>query len=305
MGRSRTRFWRLAGILALVVAAVLIWRFRYPREWCSHLEYLQCMKLVRGGTFSMGAQARDPEAPGYDPEAADDEGPVHEVKLSAFYIDQNEVPVRAYRNCVEARVCDADEVSSEGGYLNFGNGERDLHPLNGVTWEGARQLCEWLGGRLPSEAEWESAARGSDGWRFSWGDDLPTCEPSSETPLPESCPTDGTTNVGASMQRSPAGAMGMCGSVWEWVADWYAPDYYAASPRSDPRGPADGARRAQRGGSWDSEGPLDLRAARRAGLPPDSRLADLGFRCARTPEPRWSAWFGDDSSSERSKTSAR
>ncbi|MDP6943489.1 MAG: formylglycine-generating enzyme family protein, partial [Myxococcota bacterium] len=136
-------------------------------------------------TFLMGAQADSPERPGYDPEASEDEGPPHEVSLSPFWIQRLEVSIRQFRWCIVYGPCTVSQVGT-GGYFGF-DGEattqslfpskrEDTRPINGVTWEGARTYCEWIGGRLPTEAEWEYAARGGPlQLRYPWGAEAPTC----------------------------------------------------------------------------------------------------------------------------------
>ncbi|MCB9787658.1 MAG: SUMF1/EgtB/PvdO family nonheme iron enzyme [Deltaproteobacteria bacterium] len=283
---------RIAIIIALLlgtgVAAFLgSWRLqRGPlirHHWCGPLHYRDCMVLVVGGEFLMGAQATDPDAPGYDPDAEPDEAPPHRVTVDPFYMDVAQVTAEAFDDCVRAGGCRAEDAHPGGGYFNFRVPERRSHWMNGVTWRGAADFCAWSGGRLPTEAEWEFAARGAAGQRFSWGDEVPDCDDRNRAAPHEGCPSDGTRATGVNPVYSPAGVVEMSGGVWEWVSDWYAEDWYARSPDHNPTGPEEGTRRVQRGGSWQSDGYQEMRGAYRASLEPDSDFADVGFRCARTP----------------------
>jgi sulfatase modifying factor 1 len=252
-----------------------------------------CFIYVPGGAFWMGAQAADPAGRGYDPHARPDEGPVHEVTVKPFRLQRYEVNEGQFAICVREGWCKAEDVLS-GGFGNYGQEGKGDHPINGLTWEGARRMCAFVGGRLPTEAEWELAARGSDGRWFPWGN-VPQCgvfaaDPSaqegakfnenSDAPH-ETCENDGTAPFGRLRWPSALGLYGMGGSVWEWTADWYAPDAYARHDKADPKGPASGETRVQRGGGWASLDAWELRAAARGSLRPDQKLHDVGVRCAR------------------------
>lgn len=285
---NRTKAAALALALAAGVASVaaVFLGARGPLlnyQWCSPLPYRDCMVLVLGGELVMGAQSTDSSAPAYDPDAESDESPPHTVALSHFYLDVAQVTTQAFEDCVRAGGCRAEDVHPGGGYYNYGLPDRQAHPINGVTWRGAADFCAWAGGRLPTEAEWEFAARGPQGTRFSWGDEIPDCADLHRAVLHEGCPTDGTRVTGASPIFSASGVSELSGGVWEWVADWYADDWYGRSAAADPVGPAEGTRRVQRGGSWQSEDYHELRGAYRASLEPETAYADVGFRCARTP----------------------
>ncbi|MEZ4267684.1 MAG: formylglycine-generating enzyme family protein [Myxococcota bacterium] len=276
----------LALIAALAGVVVAFLATRGPllnHSWCGPQAYRDCMVLVVGAEFLMGAQSSDPSAPAYDPDAEPDESPPHIVELSSYYLDLTQVTAQAFGDCVRAGGCRVEDVHPGGGYFNFDVPDRQAHPINGVTWRGARDFCAWAGARLPTEAEWEFAARGPQGTRFSWGDEVPACGDPNRAVLHEGCPSDGTRITGATRFFGAAGVAELSGGVWEWVADWYAEDWYARSGRLDPVGPPEGTRRVQRGGSWQSEGYQELRGAYRASLEPDSAFADVGFRCARTP----------------------
>lgn len=222
------------------------------------------MVLVPGGSFTMGSDSTRP-----------DEKPAHEVVLDAFYIDRYEVTNRLYGTFMEATGAHAP-VHWEDERVNAPD-----QPVVGVRWYDARAYCAWAGKRLPTEAEWEKAARGSDGRRYPWGDEWgggrahvgQDYRKSSAKPAP----------VGAyDKGQSPYGVYGMAGNVWEWVQDWYSPEYYAKSPRRNPEGPPEGRYKVFRGGSW----VLDARFARSAYRDknePGYRHDGLGFRCAKTP----------------------
>ncbi|HMV66876.1 MAG TPA: formylglycine-generating enzyme family protein, partial [Myxococcota bacterium] len=254
---------------------------------CERSHAIACYLPVAGATFRMGAQASDPAAPSYDPAASAGEGPVHEVTVSPFWIQRHEASTNMARRCLESGACGDAEFASGEALLNRGT-DRVEHPINGVTWEGARQLCAWLGARMPTEAEWELAARGTDGRRWPWGNEraCPTVgvDPKQPWELQRTdppCRQHGTLPFNDLRGPSASGAIGMGGNVWEWVSDWYAEDAYASSASRDPRGPATGARRVQRGGGWMEEDPDELRATNRIGVDPGARLPDVGVRCAR------------------------
>jgi sulfatase modifying factor 1 len=186
-----------------------------------------------------------------------DESPVHTVFLSEFLIDKLEVTNHKFTlflNAVRTNV-DPDgnpilhldnpdvEIFERNGIYQIAP-ELTLRPVVEVTWWGAKAYCEWMTGRLPTEAEWEKAARGADERRYPWGD---------ETPAPDLLNYEQnlnrTADVGSyPLSASPYGALDMAGNVWEWTADYWDRDYYGESPRDNPKGPIEGEDRSIRGG---------------------------------------------------------
>ncbi len=230
------------------------------------------MVVIPAGHFTMGAEDGDA-----------DEQPPHLVMLSAFSIDQTEVTVSAYARCVEAGTCTKPK---DWSLCNFGKGGRDHHPINCVTWADADRYCRWAGKRLPTEAEWEYAARASDGRRFPWGNPPPNCDRAvmPTLQLGPGCGTDSTWPVGSKKAgASPWGLSDMAGNVAEWVADRYSDVYYKSAPQQDPQGPSSGSDRVLRGGGWKDSRPSYLRSSYRYGAAPVVSADDTGFRCARSP----------------------
>jgi formylglycine-generating enzyme required for sulfatase activity len=214
----------------------------------------------------------------------ENEQPQHTVYLDAFYIDKTEVTNAQYRKCVEAGACDAPWNT-----IYYDKADYAQHPVVFVGWNDADAYCQWEGKRLPTEAEWEKAARGTDGWTYPWGNTfdgsrLNFCDRNCKLDQRDSDADDGyaqTAPVGSYPDgASPYGALDMAGNVWEWVADWYDNGYYASSPESNPGGPGAGDVRMVRGGSWGADAAY-VRAADRDSAPPDGMHQSVGFRCAR------------------------
>lgn len=236
-----------------------------------------CMVPVEGATFAMGAQSADPSAPNHDPDARPDEGPVHQVTVGTFWIMQEELPARTWDQCVEAGACTPSPDGRPGPGAGALRGT-----LAAVTWSEASALCAWYGARLPTEAEWELAARGTTGRRYPWGD-IPPCglgEPVDrwvEFPMEHLDQVPGCEQAAeprSPRDRTPDRVRDLAWGHWEWTADLYTPEGYGQKDV-----PEDGPR-TQRGGSWASTDPLDLRSASRLGMPPHIRLNDVGVRCA-------------------------
>lgn len=246
------------------------------------------MVSIPGGSFTMGSAATDANA---------DEKPPHPVTVASFRIDRTEVTVRAYRACVTAGGCTLPDayVSETGNYrifCNWGHPEgRDSHPINCVDYPQARSFCTWAGKRLPTEEEWEFAARGGGEDRvFPWGNQTPTehhlnaCGTECPSNLiakhfpggralypasdgwPETSPV-GSFPAGATRQ----GVLDMAGNVWEWTASLYST--YDGSHRDE--------KRVLRGGSWGGGEAHTERTTNRFRLGEGSRAQFLGFRCAR------------------------
>jgi len=201
-----------------------------------------------------------------------DARPIHLVQLAAFWIGKYEVTREQYEQFVKATGHTLPR-HWKNKLLSMPNA-----PVIGVSWEDAVAFAEWAGGRLPTEAEWEYAARGGTSRRYPWGDEDPD-------PVRAVFHLDvgfgGTKAVGGAKEgASPFGALDMAGNVFEWCADWYNERYYAASPAENPRGPATGEQRVVRGGAWISL-PDACRAAARAKFPPVSKSTLVGIRLAK------------------------
>jgi formylglycine-generating enzyme required for sulfatase activity len=215
------------------------------------------MRYVPAGPFYMGS----PEGVGEG-----SEHPQHVVNLNAFWIDETEVTPWHYQNCIGAGVCDVPPVD------DYALGGKPVE----VPWDAAQAYCHWAGGRLPTEAEWEKAARGSDGRTYPWGERQPDCSLANHASRTGFC-SDGPVDAGGYPDgASPYWALDMAGNVAEWVGDWYDPGYYAVSPEQDPQGPHSGLERVVRGGSWDDTFSA-IRAAYRGARAPDE--LGIGFRC--------------------------
>ena len=223
--------------------------------------------FVPAGEFIMGSASA---------EAFGDEQPVRTVYLDAFWIDQTEVTNAMYARCVAAGTCPAPAQSrsyTRDSYYN--NPTYADYPVIYVSWHNADAYCQWAGRRLPTEAEWEKAARGTDGRTYPWGETI-SCE-QANWGSSNGCIGD-TTAVGAyPAGASPYGALDMAGNMWEWVADWYGP--YSATQLTNPTGPASGTQKVLRGGSWNLFA-WYVRASFRGRHAPDYRFINIGFRCA-------------------------
>jgi serine/threonine-protein kinase len=225
------------------------------------------MRLVPAGKFTMGSE-----------NGQSDERPVHTVYLDAFYMDKYEVTNARYAACVADGACTPPHESSSTLSSYYGSPQYADYPVIHVDWYQAQAYCEWRGARLPTEAEWEKAARGTDGRTYPWGNNAPTCSLANFANCVGDTSAVGSYPAGA----SPYGIYDLAGNVWEWVADWYDANYYASSPSSNPQGPSSGDGRALRGGSWYDSG-SSVRASNRYWDVPDFRYSSVGFRCSRSP----------------------
>jgi formylglycine-generating enzyme required for sulfatase activity len=251
----------------LLLAAILAQMGYFNRFMYRPVDMDDYWVTIPAGEFQMGSEI-----------GADDEKPVHTVYLDAYQIGKYEVTNRQYTQCVKAGICRA--VADVGG-------GKELDPVVYVTWYDANNFCEWVGGRLPTEAEWEKAARGGlEGKTYPWGDEAPTCKEGASNGANfggEGC-TFAKMPVG-SFAANKYGLYDMAGNVWEWVNDWYDGTYYQNSPSSSPSGPESGLYRVLRGGTWDT-GLSDvtlLRSAHRYWYYPTFAYSSFGFRCSRSP----------------------
>jgi formylglycine-generating enzyme required for sulfatase activity len=227
------------------------------------------MIQVPAGPFKMGDNAGAP-----------DEQPEREVTLPAYQIDRYEVTVGEFREFVRAtnHQTDAEKAGKPASetWRADNVGSRFDHPVRFVSWWDADKYCRWAGKRLPTEAEWERAARGpstgsGDGRKFAWGNDFD----------PARVAVSDTTAVGFFLNNgSPVGAYDMSGNVWEWVNDWYRPDYYAQNQNDNPQGPQQADQRVIRGGSF-TNGADEMRVTRRIKDDAGRANRDVGFRCAK------------------------
>ena len=232
------------------------------------------MVLVPAGQFSMG---------GDDLGAESDEKPVHTVNLDDYYIDKFEVTNTAYEACVSSGVCKPPVQGDSFTRSNYyGVPEYGEFPVVYVNWHMAKSYCEWRDARLPTEAEWEKAARGTDGRLYPWGTGI-DCQVANYYG-PSGC-YGGTNKVGSyEGGKSSYGVYDMAGNVWEWVADWFSETYYQISPVSNPSGPDSGQSRVLRGGSWNRL-QYDVRVTNRNKYDPNYNNFDIGFRCANDISP--------------------
>jgi formylglycine-generating enzyme required for sulfatase activity len=258
--QSKRRIWLLRSLLVGFIVLFSLYLLR------TYLDSPPRMVSISAGEFWRGCSEGDKECD-------DTEQPGRKVTLAAFSIDKYEVTVVDYRECVKAGKCSQQGMKVDEA-CNWDKSRED-HPINCVDWGQAAAYCQWAGKRLPTEAEWEKAARAGSATAYSFGN--------GSTGLGEYAwyaanSGGGTHPVG---QRKPNawGLYDMHGNVWEWMQDYYARDYYQQSPAQDPKGPTSGNTRVLRGGAWSSKSEA-LRVSSRAGFQPGHHYIDFGFRCA-------------------------
>ena len=231
--------------------------------------------LITAGPFTMGSD-----------EGLPNERPQHIVTLDAYYIDKYEVTLNLYRKFLEEGKHEAPQTWDDEAAMTVGD-----RPAIGMSWASAAAYCKWAGKRLPTEAEWEKAARGSDARRYPWGNMQPFVDIANYNRgiwVSEAITLVAVNSglEGMSVRhglkeggKSPFGLFHMAGNAAEWVADWYERDYYQKSPGKNPPGPASGEKRVLRGGSW-ADLPSTLRVTARFSAEPDFEDRTVGFRCA-------------------------
>jgi len=229
------------------------------------------MRLIRipEGEFLMGNDDEDNPA----------SSPAHKVYLSAFWIDQTEVTNAMYAKCVAEQEC-LEPLAASGLNPYYGKAAHENDPVIYASWQYARMYCTWAGRRLPTEAEWEKAARGTDGRSYPWGERQPAMDL-----------LNFDANIGQPVAAdryplgaSPYGVLNMAGNVREWVADWFSPVYYHDLPYDNPQGPAKGKLKSLRGGAFDDHA-RESRTFERLGHEPTSAGRNRGFRCAQSENP--------------------
>lgn len=257
------------------------------------------MVQIKGGSFRMGTSDGFPF-----------EAPVHEVTIKSFWMDKHEVTVAQFERFVAATDYKTEaEKYGWSGVFDLKSGEwtkvdgatwkhplgpasaaKPNEPVVHVSYADAQAYAKWAGKRLPTEAEFEYAARGGQNHIYAWGDEHnPNGKLLANTwqgTFPQKDEgTDGFVGVApvGSYPANPYGLHDITGNVWEWCSDWFGPDYYARSPKENPQGPENGAERVLRGGSWmcSTNYCVGYRVAARNKTAPDSGLNNLGFRCVK------------------------
>ena len=215
------------------------------------------------GEFIMGAEH----------ELKKPDSPKHVVYLDAFWMDRVEVTNAMYLKCLKAKGCTVP-VSDN---IYYDNWIYRNHPVVYVSWDQANAYCQWAGRRLPTEAEWEKAARGTDGRMYPWGNKSPNPRQAnfSGTMIQES-----VSSFRYPLGASPYGVLNMSGNIREWVADWFDPNYYTYSPYANPKGPETGEERSLRSASYNEDG-REIAITNRYNHEPESAGLSRGFRCAQ------------------------
>jgi formylglycine-generating enzyme required for sulfatase activity len=223
---------------------------------------------VEGGEFVMGA----------DLAGGGDITPAHTVNLQGFWIQQTEVTNRMYAQCVEQEICKKPIREDKAPYW-YSDAQHADSPVVGLNWSNAMDYCTWIQATLPTEAQWEKAARGIEKLIYPWGNTDPTCNLLNYKGCLNPAQVNRVFSYPAGV--SPYNAADMSGNIFEWVSDWYAADFYSVSPAADPAGPATGTKRVTRSSSFNSQGNA-LVTTLRTPLEPTAHSAELGFRCVLT-----------------------
>jgi formylglycine-generating enzyme len=278
MTPSSNKEYFMSALLRLIVVGTVLF---VPRDLLAENSRLAepdtgPMVSIPAGPFPMGV-------PPGDRDGGRDEYPRHEVYLDAYMIDTYEVTNGRYLEFVKATGHRVPQ-NAKNPTRNLWEGDRiteslAARPVVNVDWFDADAYCRWAGKRLPTEAEWEKAAKGNHDWRFPWGNVEPTAKHlnynqqwiGEKTLMPV-----GSYEAG----RSPYGLYDMAGNVWEWVHDWYDASYYERSPKKNPKGPETGTKRVLRGSGWQNETPT-VRIFTRVDSDPAVKNESTGFRCAR------------------------
>jgi formylglycine-generating enzyme required for sulfatase activity len=245
------------GLITMGAIFAVIWQLAFSDK---NLRDGAELLYVPAGKFIMGID-----------EGFENESPEHSVYVDDFWIYKSEVSNKQFRKCIDADIC-------------AGNPEdypRDNFPAVNINWYQAQAYCQWTGGRLPTEAEWEKAARGTDGQTYPWGESSTNCDLANYSACVGSSMPLGSYPDGV----SPYGALDMVGNVWEWVADWYEADYYNQENNTiNPQGPEESGKKVLRGGSWGSS-IWTTRATSRNWFHPDFSSIAIGFRCVHDNAP--------------------
>ncbi len=257
-------------------------------RWVDEGDCVDGSVTVSGGSFKMGC---DKETEGTCPE---DAVPLHDAELSSYLMDKFEVPVELFEKCIAENVCTNDDAekphyrtSSESYQCNIGNPDRKNHPANCVTWYGAKAYCEWLGKRLPTETEWENAAKGGKTQIYPWGNSPEaSCDNTVMKSSANGCGSNTTSPIGSRPAGvSEQGIYDLSGNVAEYTADWYEKKFYSTeeATQKDTQGPAEPEKdkyKVIRGGSY-IYGESHTRASFRSSAKLDDQAIDFGFRCVK------------------------
>ena len=279
MPMSRARLAAAPFVLAAVVCCTrIVPRTSRPRLVTAEGKVGVIWVHIDGGTFAMGRA-----------DGESDEKPVHTVTVGSFWLAQTEITTGQFLDCVHAGHCKLpSEWEPANPYCN--SAADDEQPMGCLTWGQAQRFCRWVGGRLPTEAEWEFAARSRGKVRrFPWGDEAATCDlaiMSSDKHVPNAgCGRDVSWPVCSRVQGdTDQGLCDMAGNVMEWVADRYHEHYYRTSPKHDPRGPARGDQHVLRGGAHLFDDASLTTTGRRSANPNEVFYGFVGARCARGHE---------------------